>query len=61
MKKILSYNASYLEKPEDGVTLVVSFDSLPDGTNYPKETVLNAKTKQIQVKTNNSGYKKEGQ
>jgi hypothetical protein len=43
------------------VTLVVSFDSLPDGTNYPKETVLNAKRKQIQVKTNNSGYKKEGQ
>src|SRR6185436_6285993 len=33
-KKIRSYNvASYLEKPEDAVTLAVSFDSLPDGTN----------------------------
>jgi len=58
-KKIRSYNvASYLEKPEDAVTLAVSFDSLPDGTNYPKETVLDAKAKQIQVKISNSGHKK---
>jgi hypothetical protein len=61
-KKIRSYNvASYLDKPEDVVTLAVSFDSLPDGTNYPKETVLDAKAKQIQVKVNNSGHKKAGQ
>jgi hypothetical protein len=58
-KKIRSYNvASYLDKPEDVVTLAVSFDSLPDGTNYPKETVLDAKAKQIQVKISNSGHKK---
>ena len=58
-KKIRSYNvASYLEKPEDAVTLAVSFDSLPDGTNYPKETVLNAKSKEVQVKISNSGHKK---
>jgi hypothetical protein len=61
-KKISSYNvASYLDKPEDAVTLAVSFDSLPDGTSYPRETVLNAKSKQIQVKLTNSGYKKAGQ
>ena len=61
-KKIGSYNvASYLDKPEEAVTLAVSFDSLPDGTNYPKETVLDAKAKQIQVKMSNSGYKKAGQ
>jgi hypothetical protein len=60
-KKIRSYNvASYLDKPEDAVTLAVSFDSLPDGTNYPKETVLDAKAKQIQVKMSNSGHKKAG-
>ena len=47
-----------LDKPEDAVTLAVSFDSLPDGTNYPKETVLDAKAKQIQVKVSNSGHKK---
>jgi hypothetical protein len=59
VKKIRSYNvASYLEKPEDAVTLAVSFESLPDGTNYPKETVLDAKAKQIQVKISNSGHKK---
>lgn len=56
-----SYNvASYLDKPEDAVTLAVSFDSLPDGTNYPKETVVDAKSKQIQVKVTNSGYQKVG-
>ena len=60
-KKIRSYNvASYLDKPEDAVTLRVSFDSLPDGTNYPKETVLDAKAKQILVKISNSGHKKAG-
>jgi hypothetical protein len=58
-KKVRSCNvASYLDKPEDKVTLAVSFDSLPDGTNYPRETVLNAASKQIQVKTTNSGHKK---
>jgi hypothetical protein len=61
-KKIQSYQvASYLDKPENAVTLAVSFDSLPDGTNYPKETVVDAKSKQIQVRINNSGYKKVGQ
>jgi hypothetical protein len=61
-KRIRSYNvASYLDKPEDAVTLAVSFDSLPDGTNYPKETVLTAKSKQIEVRVNNSGHKKAGQ
>ena len=60
-KKIQSYNvASYLDKPEDPVTLRVSFDSLPDGTNYAKETVLDATAKQIQVKMINSGHKKAG-
>lgn len=62
-KKIRSYNVqSYLDKPnEDVVTLAVSFASLPDGTNYPQQTVLNATDKQIQVKVTNSGYKKAGQ
>jgi hypothetical protein len=58
-KKVRSCNiASYLEKPEDKVTLTVSFDTLPDGTNYPRETLLNAASKQIQVKTTNSGHRK---
>src|SRR5262245_55071356 len=59
-KKISSYNVhSYLDKPkEDDVTLAVSFASLPDGTNYPQQTILDATAKKIQVKVSNSDYKK---
>jgi hypothetical protein len=32
--------------------------SLPDGTNYAQQTVLNATAKQIQVTTTNSNYAK---
>ena len=32
------------------------FASLPDGTNYVQQTVVNATAKQIQIKTTNSGY-----
>ncbi len=62
-KKIRSYNVqSYLDKPnEDVVTLAVDFASLPDGTNHPQQSVLNAPDKQVQVKVANSGYKKVGQ
>jgi hypothetical protein len=49
---------SYLGKEKDTVTLAVRFASLPDGVNYPAETILVAKAKQIQVKITNSGYKK---
>ena len=38
--------------------LAVCFASLPDGVNYPAETVLVAKAKQIQVKITNSGHRK---
>lgn len=61
-KKLRTYNvSSYLDKPDNAVTLTVSFDSLPDGTNYPKEILVDAKSKQIQVKINNTGYQKAGQ
>src|SRR6185369_7479385 len=49
---------SYLGKQKDTVTLAVRFASLPDGANYPAETVLVAKAKQIQVKITNSGHHK---
>ena len=58
-KKLRSYNVnSYLEKPDEPVTLAVNFDSLPDGTNYPKEIVLDASKENIVVKITNSGYAK---
>ena len=49
---------SSLGKDKDPVTLAVRFASLPDGVNYPAETVLVAKAKQIQVKITNSGHRK---
>jgi hypothetical protein len=30
--------------------------SLPDGTNYAQQTILNATAKQLQVTTTNSNY-----
>jgi len=58
-KQLAAVNVdSYLGKEKDTVTLAVRFASLADGTNYPAQTVLVAKAKQIQVKITNSGYKK---
>jgi hypothetical protein len=48
--------SSVLGKDKDPVTLAVRFASMPDGVNYPTETVLVAKAKQIQVKITNSGH-----
>jgi hypothetical protein len=61
-KKIRSYDVqSYLDKPkEDDVMLAVSFASLPDGTNYPQQSVIDATGKKIQIKVTNSGYTKSG-
>jgi hypothetical protein len=45
-KKIRGYDVNtYLDAPEDVVTLKVAFDSLPDGTNYVAQTVLDATAK----------------
>jgi hypothetical protein len=56
--KLLSYDVNtYLDDPQkDIVTLSNHFASLPDGTNYLQQTVLNAQEKQIQVTTTNSNY-----
>jgi len=43
------------------MTLAVTFASLPDGTNYVQQSVLDATAKKIQVNTTNSDYKKLGQ
>jgi hypothetical protein len=34
--------------------------SLPDGTNYAQQTVLDATAKKLQVTTTNSNYQKRG-
>lgn len=61
-KKITSLNVNtYTDKPSEVVTLAVQFASLPDGTNYAQQSVLNATAKQLVVTTTNSGYQKLGQ
>jgi hypothetical protein len=58
-KKIATINVNtYMDNPKDAVTLGVTMASLPDGTNYAQQTVLNATAKQIQVTTSNSNYAK---
>jgi hypothetical protein len=58
-KKMSTINVNtYMDDPKDAVTLAVQMASLPDGTNYAQQTVLNATAKQIQVTTTNSNYAK---
>ena len=51
----LSVN-TYLGEAKDAVTLQVQMASLPDGTNYAQQTVLDATAKQLVVTTTNSNY-----
>lgn len=58
-RKIGTINVNtYMDSPQDAVTLSVQMASLPDGTNYAQQTVLNATAKQIQVTTTSSNYAK---
>ena len=60
-KKITSLNIdTYMGETKDAVTLQVQMASLPDGTNYAQQTILNASAKQLQVTTTNSNYQKLG-
>ena len=60
-KKITSLNINtYMGETKDAVTLQVQMGSLPDGTNYAQQTILDATAKQLQVTTTNSNYQKLG-
>jgi hypothetical protein len=48
---------SYLDKPEEAVTLAVTMTTLPDGALYAAQTTLEAKAKNITVVIQNAGYK----
>jgi hypothetical protein len=57
-KQIRSFAvATYLDDPKDTVTVDARFSTLPDGTNFVEESVLNVSAKQIQIKTTNFGYR----
>jgi hypothetical protein len=58
-KKIVALSVNtYMGQGKDAVTLQVRMASLPDGTNYSQQTVLNASAKQLVVTTTNSNYKR---
>ncbi len=60
-KKIMGLNINtYMGEEKDVVTLQVQMGSLPDGTNYEQQTVLNATAKKLVVTTTNSNYQKLG-
>lgn len=61
VKKISSVKVNtYMDDPKDVVTLAVQFASLPHGTNYVQQTVLNAIAKKLVVTTTNSDYRRLG-
>jgi hypothetical protein len=49
---------STLGSPKDPVTLEAVFETLPDGVNHLSSAVLNAKRKNVVVKTRNLDYRK---
>lgn len=58
-RKIRSVNVNtYMDDPKDSVTLTVQMASLPDGTNYSQQTLLDATAKKLQVTKTNSNYQK---
>jgi hypothetical protein len=60
-KKILALSVNtYMGEAKDAVTLQVQMASLPDGTSYTQQSVLNATAKNLVVTTINSNYQKLG-
>ena len=60
-KKVAQVNVNtFMGDAQDAVTLQVQMASLPDGTNYAQQTILNATAKNLVVTTTNSNYQKVG-
>lgn len=60
-KKVTALNVNtYMDNPKDVVTLTVQFASLPDGTNYVVQNVLDATAKKLVVTTTSSNYQPAG-
>ena len=60
-KKVSAVSVNtFMGDAQDAVTLQVQMASLPDGTNYAQQTVLNATAKNLVVTTTNSNYQKLG-
>jgi hypothetical protein len=50
--------ATWLEKPDEPVTLNVTMQSLPDGTSYPGTIVLSIPSSNLEVRITKSNYQK---
>ena len=60
-KKVVAVSVNtYMGQTKDTVTLKAQMASLPDGTNYVQQTVLDATAKKLRVTTTNSDYQKVG-
>jgi hypothetical protein len=60
-RKIVSLSVNtYMGETKDKVTLQVQMGSLPDGTNFVQQTVLNASAKHLTATTTNSDYRRLG-
>jgi hypothetical protein len=56
--RLLGLNVnSYVDEPDEPVTLAVQMATLPDGALYAGKTTLDAKAKNIQVVITNSGHR----
>jgi hypothetical protein len=53
--------ATWLEKPEEAVTLNVTMQALPDGLSYPGAIVLSIPSSNIEVRITKSNYQKLAQ
>jgi hypothetical protein len=53
--------ATWLDKPEEPVTLNVTMQSLPDGLSYPGAIVLSIPSSKIEVRITKSNYQKLAQ
>lgn len=49
---------TYVDKPEQTVNFHLNYGQLPDGTQYPQETVLDMPSKGLKISIKNDGYKK---
>ena len=52
--------SSYIDSPDDTISLAVAFATLPDGTNHVSETNLDAPAKKVTVGVKSTGYRKTG-
>jgi len=60
-KRVVSLSVNtYMGEAKDKVTLQVQMGSLPDGTNFTQQTVLDASAKKLQATTTNSNYQRRG-